>query len=186
LGPFEYVGVVLSLILGLIITQIIAGIVDYIHHAAHVRFYWLWAVWVLFVFTLAIQEWFIEFRLQSIQVWTPRTLLFILAYPISLFLTTRFLFPSIGQGVLDLRLYYFDHYPRFFGAALFMAGVAVVSNILIEGYSLKEQYVQGAICLLLAGVLIFRPSRPWIHQTIGLAMLASTLGYLIFSPEMLE
>lgn len=186
MSPFEYVSVVLSLILGLVVTQIIGGIADYIHHTAKVRFYWLWAVWVLFVFTLAIQEWFIEFKLQSIEAWTPRTLLFILAYPISLFLTTRFLFPSIGQDVLDLRIYYFEHYPRFFGAALFMAVMAIISNLFIEGYSLKEQYVQGAICLLLAGVLILRPSRPWIHQAIGLAMLASTLGYLILSPEMLE
>ncbi len=167
------------------ITQIIAGIVDYVHHSNKVRFYWLWAVWVLFVFTLAIQEWFIEYKLRTIAIWTPRTLLFILAYPVSLFLTTRFLFPSIRRKGIDLHAYYFRYYPRLFGAALFMAVLAIISNIYVDGYSLKEQYVQISAALLLAAVLVIRPQREWVHQLIGLTMLALTLGYIIMSPERL-
>jgi hypothetical protein len=55
--PFEYVIVLIFIILGLGITQIGSGVADLIHNSDRVKVYWPHTLWIIFVFFLHLQEW---------------------------------------------------------------------------------------------------------------------------------
>ncbi len=59
ISAFEYVTVLISIILGLGITQILTGIADLFQKSDRVKFYWPHILWVLFVLILHIQEWWV-------------------------------------------------------------------------------------------------------------------------------
>ncbi|MBX2916563.1 MAG: hypothetical protein KF856_14935 [Cyclobacteriaceae bacterium] len=56
MSPFEYVSVLISIILGLGITQIVTGVADVIQNWRNVKLYLPHALWVMFVFFLHMQE----------------------------------------------------------------------------------------------------------------------------------
>ena len=93
MSPFEFVTVLISIILGLGITQIMSGIADLIHQWEKVKLYWPHLLWVMLVFILHVQEWWLVYELKSVTVWRLPYFLFQVLYPISLFILARILFP---------------------------------------------------------------------------------------------
>src|SRR4051812_23976190 len=95
--PFEYVTVLISIILGLGITQIISGVADLIHNSERVKIYWPHLLWVILAFFLHVQEWWQIYELKSYTGWYLPVFIFIILYPINLFILARILFP-VGSG----------------------------------------------------------------------------------------
>lgn len=85
ISAFEYVTVLISIILGLGITQILTGIADLIHKSERAKVYWPHLIWILFVLLLHIQEWWVTYELKNYQSWRLPTFLFNMAYPVNLF-----------------------------------------------------------------------------------------------------
>ena len=59
ISAFEYVTVLISIVLGLGITQILTGVADLIHQSKRVRVYWPLMIWVLLVLVMHVQEWWV-------------------------------------------------------------------------------------------------------------------------------
>ena len=94
INPFEYVSILVSIILGLGITQILSSFSDLLYHYKTVKFYWPHTTWILFILFLHIQDWFITYQLKDKTVWRLPELLFILLYPVTLFMTAKMLLPT--------------------------------------------------------------------------------------------
>jgi len=90
--PFEYVTVLISIILGMGITQIVSGLADIIRKWNQVKLYWPHLMWIVFVFFLHIQKWWVLYDIRFITVWMLSTFLFTILYPINLFILARILF----------------------------------------------------------------------------------------------
>src|SRR5579872_4509431 len=93
ISAFEYVTVFISIILGLGVTQILTGIADLVHQNERVKIYSPHLVWVFLVLVLHVQEWWVTFQLRSYGPWRLPVFLFILLYPVVLFILARLLFP---------------------------------------------------------------------------------------------
>src|SRR5882757_9449630 len=101
--PFEYVTVLVSIILGLGITQIVTGVADLVHQWDRVKVYWPHLLWIIIVFFLQIQEWWSLYELRNITSLRLPTFFFVLLYPINLFILARLLFPLV-QAESDINL----------------------------------------------------------------------------------
>ncbi|QOI98670.1 MAG: hypothetical protein HRU69_14785 [Flammeovirgaceae bacterium] len=55
--PFEYVIVLISIILGLGITVILSGVAGLIRQWRKMAVYWPYLIWVVLVFVMHIHEW---------------------------------------------------------------------------------------------------------------------------------
>lgn len=77
MSPFEYVTILISIILGLGITQLVTGIADIIHEKEHVKLYWPHALWIPIIFFLLIQEWWDIYALRDYDTWRLPVFLFI-------------------------------------------------------------------------------------------------------------
>ncbi len=114
-NPFEYVSILVSIILGLGITQLLSAFSDLLYHYQKVKFYWPHTLWVIFILFLHIQDWFIMYQLQTMKVWSLPTMMFILAYPVTLFICAKLLLPTNElEERSDMKKFYFSQFPLFF------------------------------------------------------------------------
>ncbi|HUP89673.1 MAG TPA: hypothetical protein VM100_09990 [Longimicrobiales bacterium] len=102
--PFEYITVIVSVVLGLGITHILGAITSMIRARRRVRFSWNHAAWLLLAFLGQLFLWWSIWSLRYIEVWNFFSFLLLLMQPISLFVATSFLLPDSIQleGDVDL------------------------------------------------------------------------------------
>ncbi len=169
--PFEYVTVLISIILGLGITQIVTGIADIIHQWERVKLYWPHLLWILLVFFLQIQEWWQIYDLRHYESWRLPTFLLLSLYPINLFILSRILFPiSMVESAIDFKQFYFDNYRKFFLMIIVGIVLSLLEDLLFQGYTLAGQPIQLSLLVLMSAVTIAKPKAEWIHQAIVVAL----------------
>ena len=176
MSPFEFVTVLISIILGLGITQIMSGIADQIHQWDKVKLYWPHMLWVVLVFVLHVQQWWLTYELRVITSWRLPFFLFEILYPINLFILARILFPSAGEAAFtDLKKFYFQNYRKFFVMVIILSTLSAIENIVIYDLGVEGWLVN---IILLTGLLVVAVKDiriEWLHQLIAVALLVSMM-----------
>lgn len=177
--PFDYVTVLISIILGLGITQIVSGLADIIQHWSRVRLFWPHLLWILFTFFLHIQEWWVLYELRTINSWQLPVFLFTILYPINLFILARILFPSnLADSEIDFHHYYFSNARKFFSWALILALLSLIDNIVVHGYRITEQPLQILLILLLSVLIYKNYAHEWLHKLVAVLLTVLLLASL--------
>lgn len=172
MSPFEFVTVLISIILGLGITQIMSGIADLIHNWEKVKLYWPHVLWVVLIFILHVQEWWLTYELRAMIVWRLPFFLFEVLYPISLFIMARILFPSAGEeNSGNLKDFYFRNYRKFFLMVMILSILSALENIFIHGLGFEGWAVNLSIFALLLAVTVKRSQSERLHQAIAIILL---------------
>lgn len=176
---FEYVTVLISIILGLGITQIVTGVGDVIHQWNRIKLYWPHALWILLVFVMHIHEWWYTYELKKHEQWHLVSFLFLILYPILLFVLARILFPFGSMDTdVDFKLFYFNNYRKFFLLVSLLVALAILQDLLLEGYTVVSQLPKVAIPLALSAVAIKKVKHESLHQVIVLLLLAAFIASL--------
>ena len=172
ISAFEYVSILVSIILGLGITQILSVVSDLVFDTPKVKFYFPHTVWVMFLLFLHIQDWFITYQLKDIPVWYLPELFFILSYPVLLFVLSKVITPQQDDlDRTDLKAYYYRRYPTIFGL---MSG-SVLLSILFNAYLLKlslfDQWPLAVFLALLLGLMRFKTQKESVHLAFAMLLI---------------
>lgn len=182
ISAFEYVTVLISIILGLGITQILTGIADLVHQSKRVKIYGPHLLWVLIVLVLHVQEWWVTFDLRTFAPWRLPIFLFVMIYPIILFILARLLFPfGIQEGIIDLKEFYYENYRKIFLFGIVLSVLALLDSILIREEMGMDELLPK---LVVPGVLLIaclkRNLPEWAHYIISIGFLmALTLTIIV-------
>lgn len=133
--PFEYVMVLISIVIGLALTHILSALGSAVHrlrgHGPPIRLEPIYLLWIGFLFTWLISFWWWEFKFQDLDIeWTFGLYLFIVSYAIWLFVLSVVLVPDRMEGVRDSFEYFVDGRRWFFGALLITIGLDVADSFL--------------------------------------------------------
>lgn len=182
MSPFEFVTVLISIILGLGITQIMSGVADLIHQWSTVRLYWPHLLWVALVFVLHVQEWWLIYQLKSVTAWQLPMFLFQVLYPICLFILARILFPMpTDQYATDMKGFYLGSYRKLFMMVMILTFLSAIENQFIHNLGVEGWLVQ-ALLLALLGFLSSRPVLPEsIHKVLAILLLAVMISGIIIN-----
>lgn len=142
-------------------------------------------IWIVLVFVLHIQEWWDTYQLMNWTSWSLTVFLFVILYPILLFILANLLFPVKWKVPLDLKTYYFTICPKFFFFTICLALTALLQNLFLLDYSLLEQPVQLVVIVLFFLLLIFRTEKTWVHYAVSLGLLLILIGNLVLVPQQL-
>ncbi len=167
MSPFEYITVLISIVLGLGITQLVAGMAEMIHQWDRVKIYWPHLLWIVLVFFLHFQEWWWLYELRDHEHWRLPTVLFIILYPVDLFILARVLFP-FGQepsaDSTDMRSFYFKNARKFFLLIAILAILAILDDVFLQDYRLMDEPVQVTLLLASSFIAWRRVKTEWVHQ----------------------
>lgn len=103
---FEFLMVLVSIIIGLGITELLKGVAQMFRFRQSVTPYWVHSVLIVFVMVALLQQWWEIWGLQRVSSWTFPGLLLMLSGPVGLFLIAHLLFPQPVRGA-DVRDYYY-------------------------------------------------------------------------------
>ena len=123
---FEYVIVLISIVIGLALTHLMQGIAGVIQHPKRARVWWVHLVWVAHMFLSIVFWWWWEFQLQRIETWTFSIYLFVVLYAYYLYLICAMLFPRDLEGYDGYRDYFLARRGWFFGLLI---GWSVIDTI---------------------------------------------------------
>jgi hypothetical protein len=103
---FEFLMILLSLIVGLGITEILSGIARYLKRRVGREIPWMHGTATLAVFFALLQVFWESWGLRELELWSFPAMLFMLGSPICLYLMAYILFPERDERV-SLEDYYF-------------------------------------------------------------------------------
>ncbi len=168
---FEFLMVLVSIIVGLGIATLLTGIASLIRVRDSIRPYWVHTVLIALVFLAHAQVWWESWGLSPAPEWSFLGLLMMLGSPVCLFLISQLLFPESPRGV-DLAEYYFQNSriiwllgagatliatllrPVFFGAPLLEVGNLASAPTLLVCLVLASTQSRRLHALLVPGLLV--------------------------------
>lgn len=133
MSAFEYLSVLISIILAMGMTRVLAGVGEMLQASSHRQIYWVHVLWVVNLFLYLVVAWWIFYRWRNQQSWTFFLIVFVLISPTILYLAAVLLFPR--ERNVDLTLKYKTHYYAnqrafFILFALFTPPVDIVDSLL--------------------------------------------------------
>lgn len=192
MNHFEYVMVLISIIIGLGIAHILlglGGIVDRLTgRGDRLRLSVAHAVWLAHIFLWLVLFWWWQFRLEVLwEEWTIGFYFFLVMYAVVLFLIAVILVPRDWDGITDLDDFFLRRRTWFYSAYLLGTLFDVVDSWIKGGVDyIVVTTGFWTITLWLATAVLctigFRVRRMGYHATAGAALLlldfASSIGTL--------
>ena len=168
ISAFEYVTVLISIVLGLGITQVLTGIADLVHQSNRVKVYWPHFVWVFLVLFMHVQEWWVTYDLKNYEPWRLPTFFFTMLYPVNLFILARLLFPfGMQDGIIDLKTFYFENYRKIFGFTCALILLAILDGVFIRSRSILDESLKLVLLLLMLFFISRKSLAELAHKIIA-------------------
>ena len=138
MSEFEYVMVLVSIVIALAIAHVLTAVAEAIHrfrgHGEPIKLDAVSLLWVGFVLIWLVSFWWWEFKFQEIAVeWSYGLYLFVISYAIVLFMLAEILVPHRMRGVSDSYVHFMEGRKWFFGTLLLTQAMDVADTFL-KGY----------------------------------------------------
>jgi len=132
MGAFEYLSVLISIILALGMTRVLAGVGEMLQARSRRHIYWVHAVWIVNLFLYLVIAWWIFYRWRDQQPWNFYLFLFVLISPTILYLASLLLFPREADvaTVIDYKAHYYANHRAFFILFALFIPVDIIDSLL--------------------------------------------------------
>jgi hypothetical protein len=135
MDAFSYLSVLLSIILGLAITQILQGFRDLMQARARLRLYWPSLLWAITLLVICVQEWWAMFGWRDYRPWTFGGFSMMLAQTVATYLAAALVLPDVrGDEPIELRAYYYANHRWLFAVIAMMVAVSMAKNVVLAGH----------------------------------------------------
>lgn len=179
MDAFSYLSVLLSIILGLAITQVLQGVRGLLLARGRVRLYAPSLIWSGMILVFATQSWWASFGLADHRGWTFAGFGMLLLQTTLLYMLAALVLPDFpADAPVDLKEHYFHEVRPFFGITVAMLAVSVLKDLTIDGHlpapeNLVFHSVFGAV-----GILAMTIRAPRAHLIIAVVTAALLSIYI--------
>jgi hypothetical protein len=131
---FSYLSVLISIVIGLAITQVLQGYRSLLVSRRRVRFFGPTLAWGGLLLIIAVQSWWAMFGMRLHERWTFLQFAIVLLQAILLYLLAALVFPDVGnEHEVDLKDHYFGQVRWFFGFGMALLIVSVGKDLILTG-----------------------------------------------------
>lgn len=154
---FSYLTVLISIILGLAIAHLLAGVARSVSRRATTVFYWPTLVWIVVLFILIIQVWWVDFSLSVVPRWTLAGFVSTLLIPATLYFMSFLILPESS----DMRATYFENRVWFFWLLAAVPFFGTLQQLLVESHVHRDAdtAVKGLGVILTIAAIYFGSER---------------------------
>lgn len=179
MDSFGYLSVLLSIIIGLGLTQVLSACGRLIRHRERVTVYWPPLLWAGLLILIYVQSWWSSFGLRSYVNWTFFSFFVVLLETVTLYMMAAVVLPEqLDEDVVDLQAYYERQSGWLFGFFLAALCVSVVKDVVISGrlplgINLAFHGFFGAVSV--TGLLV---RRPRYHEALAVVSAVAFVAYI--------
>lgn len=180
MDPFTYLATLVSIVVGLAMANLLAGIARTMHGGGRIRLYWPSLVWAVVVFVACIQHWWADFSLARHTQWTLGSFAAVLAIPVALYLLSSFVLPQAEHAqVTDLRDWYFNHRIPFFVVLMFVPLLSFLKEFAIDGHVAGGPNFWAQAVIVVLQIPPLTTKREVVHKTLALIAPVYALAYFM-------
>lgn len=175
---FEFLMVLVSLIIGLGIAELLSGIANIIRYRGTTKTYWIHSTFVLIIFLALLQQWWEVWGLRNTPTWTFPGLIMMLSGPVGLFLVAHLIFPEPVKSA-DFRDYYYSQMRPVLWLSVATILCAVSFRPLVLGTTLfaMDNLSSFLMMAIFASLTVVRKS--WYHGTMVSLVLTALLADIV-------
>jgi hypothetical protein len=181
---FDYLGVLLSVIFGLALTNVLFGLSTLIQLRRTARPYWVQIVWAAATIIYVLAVWWGMFWWRQLASWRFEGFLFLVGYAIVIFMWAAMLFPPSPSEDTDYKAYYFSNRRWFFGLMALAQALDIPETLAKQTNGLRDVPIEYRLFLPFVMILSLigwvTPNRR-AHGIIAIAFLGAQIAYLTLS-----
>lgn len=173
MSRFEYLSVLISIILALGLSEVLVCWARLLRSREGVRFYWVHSLWSVLGLMLLVQFWWGFWQFQVVDDWTFSGLLMVVVQTTALVMAMLLLTPSKEESPpASLRDYYYAHSRPVFALAATLIVLLIVVDAIVGHQPLMhpENVIRPVAALILAWLAWTR--SPFWHATLGVVTVA--------------
>ena len=179
MDAFNYLSVLLSIIIGLGLTQVLAACGRLIRARMHVTWYWPALLWAAILIVIDVQVWWTMFGLRARKDWTFVAFFVVLLQTVTLYMMSAVLLPEqVDERGVDLRAHYHRQAPWFFGFLVTTLIVSVSKDVVLDHRlpgTVNLAFHAMLFAISLAGIFSRRDA---VHRALALCGAASIGAYI--------
>jgi len=165
-NPFSYLSVLVSMVLGLGISQLLKGFSRWLELRKEFGAFGTTIAWALLLLLIHFQTWWSMYGMRDYANWSFVQFSMVILQPIVLFLLAVLVFPSPSSPHRNLRDHFFHQHRWFFGLFLALLFISLLKD-LARGGSLPEPaniafHVGGMVLASLGLALKDERSHHWL------------------------
>lgn len=188
MSSFEFLTVLLSVVVGLAMANLFRGIGQLLHVRRSIQFsvaHLAWSLWVFLV--MVIFWWTVVFGWKDWPDWNILLFLFLLTYGLLLFLLSAMLYPSAIPESWDMFAHFVDMRRWFFGVYLCWISAELTDT------GLKDHFASFALPYALL-MITWAATAAWAwittdrrtHTTIAVFQVVSLVAWIVYQLRDLE
>jgi len=132
---FAYLSVLISIILGLAITQVLQGLRGLVIARARVRMYWPSVAWAILMLLVSVQSWWAMFGMRQLESWSFAQFTVVLVQVIATYMLAALVLPDFdGSDPVDLRAHYFNQIPWFSALSVCVLVASLAKDLVLSGH----------------------------------------------------
>ena len=179
MDQYSYLSVLLSIILGLAITQVLKGFRGMLLTRARVRFYWPSVMWSCTLLLLFVQSWWAMFYMRNITAWTfPMFGIVVLQTIVEYMLSAIVLPDFFGTESIDLHEHYYAHRRLFFGLIVLVLLISLGKSYVIDGHLPEPVNTGFQLSFIAVSVIALITRREWFHRAQAIIAVIGISAYI--------
>ena len=181
MSQFEYISVLISIIVGLALTQLLRGLGRLVVIRNGPQAYWVHLVWTLYFFMNTVMFWWWEFRLEQV-VWSLGIYLVIIIYAMLLFFVSVVIQPTQMAEVQSYKDYYYLNRRWIFGlliALVIWDFVDTLAKSVDHFFELGIEYIVAQMMLLIASFIAFMTANEHYHEAFAAVWIIVYVAFMV-------
>lgn len=170
---FEFIMVLLSIVVGLGLARILAGWAEALRQGEKLAEAWVPLLLSLLVFVTLVQVWWEAWALHDRTQWNFAQLLLLLVNPSLLYILTHLLFPTDATN--SLRAHYFANHGLIYTIVALSAGAALLHAPVAWDTPLFALHNLASVVMLGGAIVLAMTPRAALHACL-LALAAALAG----------
>lgn len=179
MDAFSYLSVLLSIILGLAITQVLQGYRALLLSRSRTKVYVPTLVWSALLLVFSAQFWWASFGLAGHTEWTFAAFGIVLLQTVLLYMMSALVLPDVPDNrELDLREHYYREVTPFFAISLLMLAVSVTKDWMINDHLPDATNLGFHLTFAAMSVVALATRRPRVHELLAATMIFFVIAYI--------
>lgn len=179
MDAFSYLSVLISIILGLAITQVLQGVRGLVIARHRILLYWPAVAWAGLLLLINVQSWWAMYGMHRRPTWTFLEFAMVLLQATVLYMLAALVLPDFhGPEPVDLKRHYFEQARWFYGIAIMLLLVSVAKDVVINGGLPNATNLAFHILFMVAWAIAALVRAEAYHAALPVFMLVSFGAYI--------
>lgn len=179
MDEFGYLSVLLSVVIGLAVTQILQGFRERMLIRERMRDFLPTRLWAATVLLVCAQTWWAMFGLRSRHDWAFDQFLVLLAQTIVLYLIAGLVYPNFAiERAIDMRVHYFAQRRKFFTLLIVAALLSIARDLVLDRKLPETRNLYFHIGFIALAVVGVATAKEWVHKALALVTAVTFVEYI--------